>query len=183
MIDMEEYTGVHSSLMSIESNTPYFEEPWKRLIALDDIALCVLSTVTLKNSETHKDLLARRDASAQSLLNLLQAVRSRSGRSFSPLFTTDNQNLDYPMHESVRRLHTKVLISLSKRSGLYPECLVLRDVQLPGKFAVARGGYGDVWRGMFQGKPIAVKVLHVYERSNLVKLLKVSAVHHTIVSV
>jgi serine/threonine protein kinase len=82
------------------------------------------------------------------------------------------------MDESNRRLHTKVLISLSKRSGLYPECLVLTDVQLTGKFAVARGGYGDIWRGMFQGKPIAVKVLHVYERSNLVKLLKVSAVHH-----
>jgi hypothetical protein len=90
MIDMEQYPGVHSSLVSIESNTPYFEEPqepWKRLIALDDIALCILSTVTLKNSKTHKDLLARRDASAQSLLNLLQAVRSRSERSFSHLFT------------------------------------------------------------------------------------------------
>jgi predicted unusual protein kinase regulating ubiquinone biosynthesis (AarF/ABC1/UbiB family) len=40
---------------------------------------------------------------------------------------------------------------------------------------VAGGSYGDVYKGLLQGKQIAVKVLRMYQDSDIVKLLKVAA--------
>jgi len=37
-----------------------------------------------------------------------------------------------------------------------------------------RGGYGDVWKREYQGQTVAVKVLRVYEESDLQKLIRVS---------
>lgn len=51
--------------------------------------------------------------------------------------------------------------------------MVLKRVHFIGQHAVARGSYGDVWKGMLQGRAIAVKMLHVYGASNLAQLLKV----------
>jgi hypothetical protein len=59
-------------------------------------------------------------------------------------------------------------------SGLYPKCLVLEDVDMECH-PVSRGGYGDVYRGLLQGRLVAIKVLRVYQDSNLEKLLKVAA--------
>jgi len=49
---------------------------------------------------------------------------------------------------------------------------VLKGVQRIGEYPVARGSFGEVWKGTYEGKLIAVKVLHVYEKSDLVRLLK-----------
>ena len=65
-------------------------------------------------------------------------------------------------------------MKLSRASGLYPECLVLKGVHMEGH-PVAGGGYGDVYKGLLQGKQIAVKVLRIYQDSDLVKLLKVAS--------
>jgi hypothetical protein len=64
-------------------------------------------------------------------------------------------------------------MQLSKASGRYPECLVLPGIELISDFAVTAGSSGDVWRGRFGEHLIAVKVLKVYERSDVKKLLKV----------
>lgn len=77
------------------------------------------------------------------------------------------------MDNSIKRLHMVALIKLSRASGQYPECMVLKGVQRIGKHPVARGSFGEVWKGTYEGKLIAVKVLHVYEKSDLVRLLKV----------
>jgi len=66
----------------------------------------------------------------------------------------------------------KALIRLSRASGLYPECLVLSGMKIEGD-AVAGGGFGDVYKGSFKGHEIAVKVLKVYQKSDMDKLLKV----------
>ena len=39
--------------------------------------------------------------------------------------------------------------------------------------AVGAGGFADIYRGRLQGELIAVKMLKVYERSDIDKLLKV----------
>jgi hypothetical protein len=164
-------------MIGAESDSRIPQEALKRLIVLEDVALGALSTITLKNATTRKDFLARRGPDAQSLLNLLQAVCSPFLKLLSSACdrVSAHQIVDYPMveSESVRRLHTGGLIALSKASGLYPECMALKNVQMIGKDPIARGGYGDVWRGMFQGKPIAMKVLRCYETSALVELLRV----------
>lgn len=68
--------------------------------------------------------------------------------------------------------HVKALIKLSKASGLVPECLLLKGIEVDGG-PVAAGGFGDVYKGKFQGQEIALKVLKVYQRSDMEKLLKV----------
>jgi hypothetical protein len=51
--------------------------------------------------------------------------------------------------------------------------MILKDVELIGGEAVAGGGYGDVWKGSLQGKLLAVKVVRAYQKSDVIKLLKV----------
>lgn len=68
--------------------------------------------------------------------------------------------------------HIKALLHLSRESGLYPECLTLKAIEMEAH-PVDRGGYGDVHRGLLHDKAIAVKALRVYQRSDMAKLLKV----------
>jgi hypothetical protein len=85
-----------------------------------------------------------------------------------------DQRLDLPIDPVHRPRHVTALIRLSKRSGLFPECLILTDISL-GQHPITRGGYGDVYKGVLQGKYVAVKALRVYQDSNWEKLLKVIA--------
>jgi len=65
----------------------------------------------------------------------------------------------------------KVLITLCRASGLYPKCLVLDGIELIGN-PVAAGGFADVYKGRLEGQEIATKVLRVYQKSDIEKLLK-----------
>ena len=67
----------------------------------------------------------------------------------------------------------KALIKLSRASKLYPECIILKGVNLQGN-PVAGGAYGDVYKGHIEGQILAVKVLKVYEMSERDNLLKVT---------
>ncbi|TDL14590.1 kinase-like protein [Rickenella mellea] len=51
---------------------------------------------------------------------------------------------------------------LSKRSGCYPDCLILSDVERTGEHPVAGGGFADVWRGNSGGRLVALKALRIY---------------------
>ena len=65
------------------------------------------------------------------------------------------------------------LFQLSRKSGLYPECLVLRDLELDGAYVDVVGTFGDIRKGAIQGSAIAVKQLRI-NGSNVTKVLKVS---------
>ena len=65
------------------------------------------------------------------------------------------------------------IVKLSKNSGLYPECLILRGVQKLGQDAVAGGSFGDIWKGDVGGHMIAIKVMRIFGASNIEKVLKV----------
>ena len=71
-----------------------------------------------------------------------------------------------------------VLIELSRRSGQYAECLVLKGVQQVGQDPVAGGSVGDVWKGQIQGQVVAIKVMKVYQQSDVAQLMKVCSVDH-----
>ena len=75
-----------------------------------------------------------------------------------------------PLHKP---RHIKALLRLSRASGLYPECLALKGVKIEAH-PVARGSYGDVFKGHLHGRVIAVKALRIYQTSYLAKLLKVT---------
>ena len=74
---------------------------------------------------------------------------------------------------ALRRRHVKALIKLSRATGLYPECLVLKGIEIIGD-AVGGGGFADIFKGRLRGQEIAVKVLKVYQKSDIEKLLKVT---------
>ena len=73
---------------------------------------------------------------------------------------------------TLRRRHVKALIRLSRATGLYPECLVLDGIEIIGD-AVGGGGFADIFKGRLHDQEIAVKVLKVYQKSDIEKLLKV----------
>ena len=83
---------------------------------------------------------------------------------------------------ALRRRHVKALIKLSGATGLYPECLVLKGIEIIGD-AVEGGGFADIFKGRLQDQEIAVKVLKVYQKSDIKKLLKVTLKYAIFVNV
>ncbi|KAH7918619.1 kinase-like protein [Leucogyrophana mollusca] len=89
-------------------------------------------------------LLGQRGPQAQSLLDLMQKL-------------LDSFDLD-----NVRSFLVKILVELSKRSGLYPQRLVLSNIIIRGG-QVAGGTFGDVWKGDLGGRAVAVKIMRVFD--------------------
>jgi hypothetical protein len=83
-----------------------------------------------------------------------------------------DQRLDFYVEPQHKSRHVKALLKLSRASGLYPKCFVLQGIEIE-PHPIARGGYGDVYKGLLHGREIAVKALRIYKTSDLVKLLKV----------
>ncbi|KAF7983227.1 hypothetical protein HWV62_23518 [Athelia sp. TMB] len=137
----------------VKLSTVKSKEIFQALLALDVVALSAQLTDVLMDNTRYKKLLACHGDSAQAVLNLLQA------------------RLDYPIESGFKPRHIKALIKLSERSGQYPECLLLRDTTLP-QYAVAGGSFGDVYKAKLAGNDIAVKVIKIYQKSNMDKVLK-----------
>ncbi|KAH7919412.1 kinase-like protein, partial [Leucogyrophana mollusca] len=53
------------------------------------------------------------------------------------------------------------LVELSKRSGLYPQRLILPNINIRGD-QVDGGTFGDVWKGDLDGRAVAVKKMRVF---------------------
>ncbi|KAK1224864.1 hypothetical protein PQX77_012214 [Marasmius sp. AFHP31] len=64
------------------------------------------------------------------------------------------------------------MLSLSKNSGLCPTCLSIQNVKKIGKYPIAAGGFGDVWKGTIgeSSELVCLKIVKVYMSSNLKKL-------------
>ncbi|THU85508.1 hypothetical protein K435DRAFT_612833, partial [Dendrothele bispora CBS 962.96] len=99
----------------------------------------------LGNPTEYRELLAQQGELAQSLIDLLQTLRSKI-------------------------LHA--IIRLSDKSGLYPNCLALDNVTKVGDHPVAAGGFGEIWKGLIGGQMACLKVVKIYGDSDVQKLLK-----------
>ena len=64
-------------------------------------------------------------------------------------------------------------VQLSGKTGLYPECLILTGLDNIGEHPVAAGSFGEVWQGMLHKQEVSVKVVKVYLKKDVEKLLKV----------
>lgn len=69
--------------------------------------------------------------------------------------------------------HVKALIRLSEAAGLFPNCLVLKGIQIESH-PVAGGSFGDIYKGRLLDQDIAVKILKVYQKSDMDIILKVT---------
>ncbi|KAF7325327.1 Protein kinase domain-containing protein [Mycena venus] len=62
-------------------------------------------------------------------------------------------------------------VRLSCHSKLYPRCLTLPDLD-NGRQAVAGGSFGDVYRGFLGGRSVAIKMMRLFQQSDVDVLLK-----------
>jgi hypothetical protein len=70
-----------------------------------------------------------------------------------------------------RRRLFKALIRLSGDSKLYPRCLTLTGLEQ--ERLVAGGSFGDVYKAVLCGQSVAVKMMRVFQESDIDALLKV----------
>ncbi|KAJ7076301.1 kinase-like domain-containing protein [Mycena epipterygia] len=116
-------------------------------------AIAVSVVLSLQDPESYKGFLACSQTEAQQLLDLLQDL------------------LDHDSLSVVRPLLFKALLRLSRASGLHPICFPLTGVQKVGQ-QVAAGGFGDIWKGLLRGQSVSVKVMRLFEDSDVAAVLK-----------
>ncbi|KAL0058681.1 Rho guanine nucleotide exchange factor [Marasmius tenuissimus] len=112
-----------------------------------------------QDEEKCRNVLETRGEEAQSWLDMMQTL------------------LDYPgIPRGTRSTIFKVILRLSKRSGMHPKCLTIKNVKTLGGVPVAGGGFGDVWKGAIAGQTVCLKVVRVYVASDVQQLVEASDV-------
>ncbi|TDL17582.1 kinase-like protein [Rickenella mellea] len=84
---------------------------------------------------------------------------------------------DHNPTDSCKRSVVRMMARIAKKSGCYPDCLVLEDVRPVGAHPVAGGGFADVWKGDMgidpsSTTPVSLKVFRVYNHSAKEKILQ-----------
>ncbi|KAF9255509.1 kinase-like protein [Marasmius fiardii PR-910] len=120
---------------------------------LEDI--CNLLQGVLKDSRRSKELVESIGEDAQLLLDTLQVLAKLPG-----------------IPTWLRSSILKTMLRLSKQSGLFPQCLIIQNVEKLGDYAVGGGGFGDVWRGKIGEQIVGLKIVKAYLTSDVQKLLK-----------
>ncbi|KAK1230419.1 Protein kinase of the Mitotic Exit Network [Marasmius sp. AFHP31] len=114
-----------------------------------------LIQTSFDDTEKCRNILETKDDEAQRWLDLLQALT------------------DYPdISRQTRSTIFKVMLRLSKKSGMYPKCLKINNIERLGSYPVAGGGFGDVWKGKIANEIVGLKVVKVYLVSDVQSLLK-----------
>jgi hypothetical protein len=111
-----------------------------------------------------------RGTDAQRLLDLLQDVSAAFY--VTPVQLNNNQFLDLDSFSVVKPLICKALLRLSRASDLHPRCFPLSELQKVGH-QVAAGGFGDIWKGLVGGQSVCVKVMRIFQESDVEAVLKV----------
>jgi hypothetical protein len=152
----------------------------RQLIFLDAIAVCARIAIIIKDPRQRRDFFSKRGNDAQSLLDLLQEVRTQTiylSNCESRPDILSTQLLDHPeLDIAFRSPFIDALLKLSGASGLYPEHFVIKGIQLVGTEPVAEGRFGEVWKGSIRGRTVAVKVLRLYVKTDLEKHQKVGTI-------
>ncbi|KAJ7810943.1 kinase-like domain-containing protein [Mycena olivaceomarginata] len=119
-----------------------------------DLSVIVARLVLfLRNQESYKEVLSSRGTDAQQLLDLLQDL------------------LDLEGFSVVKPSIFEALLRLSRASGLHPQCLPLLGLQKVGQ-QLAGGAFGDIWKGLVRGQSVCVKIMRIFENSNIQVVLK-----------
>ncbi|KAJ8083209.1 hypothetical protein PM082_009081 [Marasmius tenuissimus] len=116
----------------------------------------------LGDKEQLRVFLGQKDKDAQDWLDKLQRLIDNPNLSVTPQF---------------RSSVFTIMVRLSKLSGLHPRCLSMDNVHKVGKYPVAAGAFGDVWKGIIgqsesEGQLVCLKVSKVYVKSDLDALFR-----------
>ncbi|KAG6906991.1 hypothetical protein DXG01_011067 [Tephrocybe rancida] len=127
----------------------------RNIVALDVDVICGWLYGLLKDKEQYRHLVRLQGDDAQALLDLIQIL------------------LDLPSLDRVfRGPFLNTILRLSRRSKLFPGRLWQKEVSLEGSEPITAGKFGEVWKGTFCGQAVAVKVLKIYQRSDLEQHIK-----------
>ncbi|KAK1219991.1 hypothetical protein PQX77_017263 [Marasmius sp. AFHP31] len=102
-----------------------------------------------------------------------QGFLAKNGRPAQQWLDRMQQLIDSPdLSPKLRPTVVTAMLRLSKNSGLHPTCLLIQNVKKIGKYPIAAGGFGDVWKGTIgdSSELVCLKVVKVYMSSNLEKL-------------
>ncbi|KAJ8074855.1 hypothetical protein PM082_019182 [Marasmius tenuissimus] len=76
------------------------------------------------------------------------------------------------IHITLRSSMFKMMIRLSRSTGLHPKCLTIKDVEILGTRAVGGGAFGDVWKGKRGESIVCMKVLRVFTEADVEQALR-----------
>ncbi|KAG6861528.1 hypothetical protein C0995_015261 [Termitomyces sp. Mi166 len=113
----------------------------RECIQADEDAITGVLEGVLNSEIDTQDILALRDDSAHSFLNLLQIGQLST-------------------HE-VGRKARRLLVKLSERSEIIPASVLIRGLTLTDTQPVSGGGFADIYLAMYRGQEVAVKHLRV----------------------
>ena len=77
------------------------------------------------------------------------------------------------MKAHVRRSLVVAMQRLSKNTNLYPTVFTLKDVTMTGNDAIAAGSFADVYRGIFEGQSVCLKMIKVFGSTAVEYTMKV----------
>ncbi|KAH7908668.1 hypothetical protein BJ138DRAFT_1103330 [Hygrophoropsis aurantiaca] len=142
-----------STLPNRKSIIEWEENILDRILKLDAQCVAAHLLVLLKDPERRSLLLSVKDQAAQSLLDLFQEL------------------LGLLHLRGIRSYLVSALLELSRNSGLYPEELLLRNVNTRGLHPVCGGTFGNICKGILGGHAVAIKVMRAFQDVN--KCIKV----------
>ncbi|KAK7001925.1 kinase domain-containing protein [Favolaschia claudopus] len=108
---------------------------------------------SLQNRDGYDTFLEYRGTEAQEMLDLLQDL------------------LDLELFSVIRPMLFKAMRRLSRASNLYPHSFTLTGLQKVGT-QVAGGGYGDIWQGLVGGESVCIKMLRIFQESDIAMAVK-----------
>ncbi|TDL20571.1 kinase-like protein [Rickenella mellea] len=132
--------------------------PVKIVVDHDMIKASISEFMTL---QTHTiDLALRRD-----LVDLSAFVeRTISSTASRPIIMSLSEPEVQQFASVLRmRMFERFIRTLVKHTNIFPEYLFVAKAKRAGKNPYSGGGFADVWRGKLKGKPIAMKVLRMYQ--------------------
>ncbi|KAK1227626.1 Rho guanine nucleotide exchange factor [Marasmius sp. AFHP31] len=109
----------------------------------------------ISDERRRKEVLATTGERAQGWLDLMQLLSGYPG-----------------MDKRLRSHMFKMMVRLSRSTGLHPKCLTIRNVEKIGNDPVAGGAFGDVWKGKMGGSLVCIKVLRVFLAADIDQVLK-----------
>ncbi|KAJ8095378.1 Rho guanine nucleotide exchange factor [Marasmius tenuissimus] len=111
----------------------------------------------LKDDEKCQKVLDTRDDEAQRWLDLLQALTAYPG-----------------IARQLRSTIFKMMLRLSRESGMCPRCLKINNVEKLDEYPVAEGHFGSVYKGEIAAEIVCLKVVKVYQSSDVQQAVRVN---------
>ncbi|KAJ8077717.1 Rho guanine nucleotide exchange factor [Marasmius tenuissimus] len=99
----------------------------------------------LNDEDKYRKIIETKGDDAQECLDLLQVLAERSATS------------------ELQSSTLKMMLRLSQHSGLYPQCLVVKDVKRPSGRPVGGGGFGDVYKEKLGEQMVCLKLPRIFE--------------------